>query len=155
VNQDWTLFIAGEAAGTRDVGGYGRTNQPALWSGPTVSPTAILAENGAAIYEFGTSYFPVLEANVSLATMCPLVICASTVNGWLIRLSGTDVASIATAPTCSGLGPILAGLQTDEGQPGYNGSVAEILLFDRQLNEADFSLVETYLQTRYNCGSGA
>ncbi len=117
-------------------------------SGSDAGACISLGSNGASVYEYATGYMPALAVySGPISISCPLVV---KYDGKTpsIYLCGNLVASGLTSTKTNVYAPTMVGL-ADYG--AYTGDVAEIILYNRALDDTDRGIVENYLQTKYTC----
>lgn len=151
---NFTLIAIGKAAGTRATGGAGISGQKMLFyqdgSSALTHLSVSLGLNGVGVYEFGGNEHARAEAEVDASCFCPLVV--SYEGRFLnVYLGGNHLISDGSAPAQAvdiphGIG----GTGGVEG--GFEGDIAEVLIYNRALAAWERQAVEEYLQAKYNCG---
>lgn len=153
----FTLIAIGRATGTRAGGSPGLAGQKMLFyqdgSSTLTHASVSLGMNGVGVYEFGSTEYPRAEAGADAACFCPLVVryegrslqvylCGNQI----ISEGGTSAQPVNAPHGIGGTGGI-------EG--GFEGDIAEVLIYDRALTEWERQMVEQYLQSKYACGSSS
>lgn len=154
----FTLIAIGRATGSRAGGSPGLPGQKMLFyqdgSSALTHASVSLGVNGVGVYEFGTSEYPRAEAGADGACFCPLVVRyeGRSLNVYLSGshiIGGTSAFSPQPVNAPHGIG----GPGGVDG--GFEGDIAEVLIYDRALTDWERQMVEQYLLSKYACGSSS
>lgn len=150
----FTLVVVGRSFDPRSMGGSGLSGQKMVFyqdgSQAQTNASVSVGWNGVGIYEFGVNDYPRAEAGADAACFCPLVVRYEnkSLNVWL---TGNNVISNGSNPSQPvGVPHGIGG--TGDATGGFAGDIAEVLIYNRALNDWERQMVEQYVQAKYACG---
>jgi hypothetical protein len=153
----FTLIAIGRATGAMVPGGPGISGQKMLFyqdgSSALTHASVSLGVNGVGVYEFGGSDYPDGFNYADGACFCPLVV-RYEARSFQVYLCGSQILSDGSASTQPVDAPHGIG-GTGGAEGGFEGDIAEVLIFNRALSDWERQMVEQYLQSKYACGSSS
>lgn len=153
----FTLIAIGRATGSIPAGSPGLSGQKMLFyqdgSSDLTHASVSLGVNAVGVYEFGGSDYPDGFNNADGACFCPLVV-RYEARSFQVYLCGSQILSDGSAPAQPVDAPHGIG-GTGGAEGGFEGDIAEVLIFNRALSDWERQLVEQYLQSKYGCGSSS
>jgi probable HAF family extracellular repeat protein len=154
-SDNFTVIAVAKTANSHEIDGESNSGTGGTWGqqylfGATYPNGAgvSMGTNGISVYEHAGSYMPALAVyQGALGTAYNIVTVKYTarrpqiyLNSALVRTGFESALGTVNAPTEIGRGPYGA----------FGGDIAEVLIYDRALNDSDRALVENDLNRRYN-----
>ena len=153
-DDSFTMFVIGRATGERADGGWGTGGQRLLFyqggDGSNAWPGVSAGTQSIGVYEYGPGGDgPRANITTDAEVLCPLVIRYEN-RQLSVYLRGTLVYQDTSTPWYA-LHPAHWIGGTGDAGSGFIGTLAEIIFYNRALNDSERQQVEGYLQTRYGC----
>ena len=118
--------------------------------GSTVTNAFYAPHNGAAFGYMNTATSPNNLGSVSLSQSSPFIVDfvkSGSLNQMVISTDGTTVTKTGVNPT--GTTGANWSLSFSYAQPGFNGTVSEVIIFDRAVTDSERQQIESYLSGKW------
>ncbi len=147
-NSAYELFIVAKSSYT--------TNPEFLISGTNAQYEIQLNTPGARFIPLPTTTYYDVGTGSQYSDGNPHIIEArASSTGGAISVDGVDGGTSSSDLRNSNNVSMTIGIRADSTSYGFNGDIAEVIIYDTTLSASDRSLVENYLATKYNVSSGA